>query len=948
MRRLLRALAVVAAGSASSLAQPAAPPAPAAAGSSALPILVYGGGDASPPYEFLDAAGQPQGVNVDLVKALARVAGRRIEIRLGKWNDIRQEGEAGRIDLISMAYTEQRAERYAFLDETWTVRLAVLFLPGRRSYPTNLSELGTERVAVQEGEMTHDLLLSLPEATRPVILAVRDHNAAIGLLRSGRASAVAGNALVLRTALARLGLTDVQEVIVKAASYRLVTAKGREAEMSWISPALLKLRESGEFSRIVETHLTEAPPFRSAGEYGILVASFLLSVGILVSGGLAWNRSLRAQVLTRTRQIEEAAAEKEHLARSLVEREQRMRVVVEQMPAILWSCDAELRLTSAAGLGLRTFGIDAEKLLGLTAAPILDHLGLADSGIMDGLRHGLRGQASDMEVQIGGRDAAFHIEPLRDEQGAVVGLVGLALDITERRRAAQALRDSEERYRAFVEQSSEGIWRFELKAPWPKNATVDAQIEHMLKHSYVAECNDAMARLYGLSRADELTGRSFAEVRTLRDVRSDFDGIRQFIASGFEPTTWEMNWIDRQGASRWSVSNLVGIVKDGTPIRVWSTQQDITQRKLAEQGLRSALSLVRATLESTTDGILVESTDGRIVDINERLLEMWRLPESMVDPRTRDLKSLGVHAMAQLHDPEGFVARVHEILALPEGESYDVLRLKDGRVFERYSRPQRVGDAVVGRVWSFRDVTEREQSLRDIQEANRLLEVKNAELERFTYTVSHDLKSPLITIRGYLGHLEASAVAGNLDQFRADAARIHRATNKMEELLRDLLALSRVGRIRNPDEDVPLASVARDAEDLVRGALLARGVTVSIAPDLPVVRGDKQRLVEVMQNLIENATKFMGEEAHPRIEIGSRTDASGPVIFVRDNGVGIDPKHRDKVFDLFEKLTPGTEGTGVGLALVKRIIEAHGGRVWVESEGPGTGSTFCFTLPLAA
>jgi len=930
------------------LAQAAAPSATASPAPSALPAVVYGGGDASPPYEFLDAAGQPQGVNVDLVRALARVAGRPVEIRLGKWNDIRREGEAGRIDLISMAYTEERALRYAFLDETWTVRLAVLFLPGRSSYPATLAALGAERVAVQEGEMTHDLLLTLPEATRPVILAVRDHNAAIGLLRSGRATAVAGNALVLRTALARLGLNDVQEVIVKAASYRLVTAKGREAEMAWISPALRKLRESGEFSRIVEEHLTEAPPSRPAGEYAMLVASFFLSVFILVLGGLAWNRSLRAQVLARTREIEDAAAEKERLARSLAEREQRMRVLVEQMPAILWSCDADLRLTSAAGLGLKSFGIEADKLLGQSAGPILEHLGLAGSGIMAGLRRGLDGQASDMEVQIGGRDADFHIESLRDEHGAIVGLVGLAVDVTERRQAERALRDSEERYRAFLEQSREGIWRFELRAPWPKDATVDVQIHHMLNHSYVAECNDAMARLYGLARADELTGRSFAEVRTLRDVRSNFDGLRQFIASGFQPTTWEMNWIDREGASRWSVTNLVGIVKDGAPVRVWSTQQDITERKLAEQGLRSALSLVRATLDSTTDGILVESTDGRIVDINERLVEMWRLPESMLDPRARSLKALGEHAKSQLADPEGFGARVHEILSLPEGESYDVLRLRDGRVFERYSRPQRIGDAVVGRVWSFRDVTERERSLREIQEANRLLEIKNAELERFTYTVSHDLKSPLITIRGYLGHLEASAVAGDLDRFRADAARIHRATSKMEELLRDLLALSRVGRVRNPDEDVPMGSVAQDAADLVKGALEARGVKVEIAPGLPVVRGDKQRLVEVVQNLLENATKFMGDAAHPRIEIGSRADASGPVFFVRDNGVGIDPKHRDKVFDLFEKLTPGTEGTGVGLALVKRIIEAHGGRVWVESEGVGRGSTFCFTLPLAA
>ncbi|MBX7186707.1 MAG: transporter substrate-binding domain-containing protein, partial [Vicinamibacteria bacterium] len=907
----------------------------------------YGGGDASPPYEFLDETGQPQGVNVDLVRALARVAGRRIDIRLGKWDDIRKAGEAGEIDLISMAYTDERAGRYAFLDETWTVRLAVLFLGGRASYPTNLAGLGPERVAVQEGEMTHDLLLGLPEATRPVILTARDHAAAIGLLRSGRATAVAGNALVLRTALSRLGITDVHEVIVKAASYQLVTARGREAEMAWISPALQKLKESGEFSRIVERHLTEPPPLRSARAYGMLIASFFVAVGVLVTGGLAWNRSLRTQVLTRTRQIEEAAAEKERLARSLAEREQRMRVVVEQMPAILWSTDRDLRLTSAAGLGLKTFGIDAEKIIGLTAAPILEMLGLTHTGIMEGLQRGLQGQASDMEVQISGRDAEFHIEPLRDGQGEIVGLVGIAVDVADRRHAARALKESEERYRAFVEQSTEGIWRFELDAPFPAGADLDEQVRHLKEHAYVAECNDAMARLYGLSKAEELTGLSFREVRDLRHGVSNGDNIRDFAASGFKPTTWETHWVDKQGAPRWSVSNVVGVVKDGVLLRTWSTQQDITQRKLAEEGLRSALSVVRATLDSTTDGILVESQDGRIVDVNERLAEMWRMPEILLDPKTRTAQALGAHAMEQLDDPEGFLARIHEILSLPEGESYDVLRLKDGRVFERYSRPQRVDDAVVGRVWSFRDVTDRERSLRDIQEANRLLEVKNAELERFTYTVSHDLKSPLITIRGYLGHLETSATEGDLERFRADAARIQKATNKMEELLRDLLALSRVGRVRNPDEDVPLSSVAHDAAELVRGALVARAVSVEIAADLPVVRGDRQRVLEVFQNLFENATKFMGDQPAPKIEVGARSDSGEPVFFVRDNGLGIDPRHRNKVFDLFEKLTPGTEGTGVGLALVKRIIEAHGGRVWVESEGVGHGSTFCFTLPLA-
>jgi signal transduction histidine kinase len=121
---------------------------------------------------------------------------------------------------------------------------------------------------------------------------------------------------------------------------------------------------------------------------------------------------------------------------------------------------------------------------------------------------------------------------------------------------------------------------------------------------------------------------------------------------------------------------------------------------------------------------------------------------------------------------------------------------------------------------------------------------------------------------------------------------------------------------------------------------------VEIAPGLPVVRADRSRLLEVYQNLVENAAKFTAGRA-PRVEIGVRSDRGEPVFYVKDNGCGIEPRFLERVFDLFEKLDPGAEGTGVGLALVRRIVEAHGGRAWAESDGPGRGATFCFTLPSA-
>jgi two-component system, LuxR family, sensor kinase FixL len=239
-------------------------------------------------------------------------------------------------------------------------------------------------------------------------------------------------------------------------------------------------------------------------------------------------------------------------------------------------------------------------------------------------------------------------------------------------------------------------------------------------------------------------------------------------------------------------------------------------------------------------------------------------------------------------------------------------------------------------------VTVRDISRRKYVETER--EKLIAELERFTYTVSHDLKSPLITIRGFLGFIEQDAQSGNINRLKADIQRISEATNKMQSLLNELLNLSRIGRMTNSPETIPLSDLVRDAMDNVQGQLEAGRVTVHIQPDLPVVYGDRQRLMEVLQNLLDNAAKFMGDQKDPYIEIGVHGEQEGkPVFYVKDNGIGIAPEQHERVFGLFNQLDPKIEGTGIGLAIVRRVIEVHGGRIWVESE-VGKGTTFFFTL----
>ncbi len=226
------------------------------------------------------------------------------------------------------------------------------------------------------------------------------------------------------------------------------------------------------------------------------------------------------------------------------------------------------------------------------------------------------------------------------------------------------------------------------------------------------------------------------------------------------------------------------------------------------------------------------------------------------------------------------------------------------------------------------------------------LETRNAELERFTYTVSHDLKTPLVTIGGFLGLVEQDALAGNPQRLRADLKRISEATDKMRRLLDELLQLSRAGRRLNTVEALPLRPIVDEALSIVDAR--SSRVRVDVHSPLPTVLGDRGRLIEVFQNLLENAFKYAGNQEAPTVEIGcDGFDEKGHAkIFVRDNGIGIPPQFHSRIFELFEKLDPLSQGTGVGLALVRRIVDAHGGSVSVSSLGDGTGATFTLTLPV--
>ena len=385
------------------------------------------------------------------------------------------------------------------------------------------------------------------------------------------------------------------------------------------------------------------------------------------------------------------------------------------------------------------------------------------------------------------------------------------------------------------------------------------------------------------------------------------------------------------------------------------------ERKSEE--LAHSLAMMRATLESTTNGILVTDGAGNVAHCNRQFIEMWRLPDDVLGT-TRNHRQILKVASGQFKDPSAFLARVEEIYASPSAESTDVLELADGRVFERFSRIQSVNGRNVGRVWSFRDITDRVRLYEDLKRAaedrKALLDAERAargEAERvslmkdeFLATLSHELRTPLNAILGWSQILRTRNHPN--EELREALAVIERNAKVQTQLIEDLLDMSRIvsGKVRLDVQRVDLRDVVQSSVASVRHSADARGIRLQLIldPMAGPVRGDPNRLQQCFWNLLSNAIKFTPRGG--RVQVSLQRVNSHVEVCVADNGLGIKPEFLPHVFERFRQADSTTTrshgGLGLGLSIVKSLIELHGGTVRADSAGEGQGSTFCIDLPL--
>jgi PAS domain S-box-containing protein len=566
----------------------------------------------------------------------------------------------------------------------------------------------------------------------------------------------------------------------------------------------------------------------------------------------------------------------------------------------------------------RLFGYTAEEAIGKTVAELLIPEDRQDEE-PDILARLARGERVDHFETVRRRkdgtllDISLTISPVKDDRGLIIGASKIARDITGRKQADAQLRESEERFRALVTASSDAV--YQMSGDW-------TEMRHLVGRDFIADTLEPSRAWMGkYIHPDD-------QPRLTRTIQEAIHNKSVFAL--------EHRVIRADGTLGWTYSRAVPILNDAGEIIEWfGAASDITNLTIAEEALRQSEERFRQLAEVGPQMVWLSGPQGELEFVNRRWVEYSGLEfQDMRDPD---------RVKSRLHPQDDLLG--HWQKSVDSGTPFELearLRSKSGefRWFMMRSIPVRDEQGRIQR-WFGTSTDIHESKLLQLE-----LQRANQDLEQFAYSASHDLQEPLRSVRIFSELLFERSHEKFVGQELEFLHNVRDGAGRMEMLVRDLLAYTRATKAEKPLEAVDSNAAFQAALGNLAGAIAETGATVN-CEGLPLVPVHATQLQQLFQNLIGNALKYHRPGVPPIVHATARRENGTWIFSVADNGIGIEPEFRERIFGLFKRLHTGDEysGTGIGLAICQRIVERNNGRIWVESE-PGKGSTFNFTLPV--
>ena len=618
--------------------------------------------------------------------------------------------------------------------------------------------------------------------------------------------------------------------------------------------------------------------------------------------------------------------------------EERFRSIMDASPDIVWEIDKQGNFTYISSQSRVQLGYAPEDLIGKPIYSLIQPE-FVPAVSTRFLAHDQEKQPfKTFDVPAKCRDGSPCILEIRSavitgKDGQLTGFRGIARDITERKRAEEALLESETRYREFFTTSRDCVF---ITSP-------DGRI---------IEFNDATVEMFGYDNREEISKVSVPSLYAHSEDRTVF--LNLIIRDGYVKE-FPVQLKRKDGTVIDALITGVPLRNpDGTIKVIIGTARDITERRRAEEALRESEKKYKDLVGLLPQLVFEMDTRGTITFVNQYGFDTYGYS---VEDFERGINAMDIVATEDRNRLQANIQKIFhgEVLM---GTEYTLLK-KDGTPVPvlAYSVPIVRDTTAVGLRGILVDIVKLKHVEEEIRKLNeeleqrvtmrtRELEIANRELESFTYTVSHDLRAPLRALDGYSSILLKESDGDLSEEGKRYLHQVRESAQKMSQLIDDLLNFSRAGKRSIQREMIDPSPLVQKVIDELEDQRKGRDVEIIIG-GLPPVFADPSMLHQIFSNLLSNALKFTRKIEHVRIEIGSFQQEKDVVYYVRDNGVGFDLRYADKLFTVFQRFhsVREYEGSGIGLAIVKRIVERHGGRIWAESK-VGKGSTFYFTLSL--